>query len=44
MLNAISSAAKTVPYTIGIATAIDALRPMFEQSIEEIESTHVTLD
>lgn len=44
MLNAISSAGKMFPYTIGMSTAIDALRPMFEQSIEEIESTHVTLD
>lgn len=44
ILNAVSSAGKSFPYTIGMSTAIDALRPMFEQSIEEIESTHVTLD
>ena len=44
ILNAVSAAGKMFPYTIGMSTAIDALRPMFEQSIEEIESSHVTLD
>ena len=44
ILNAVSAAGKMFPYTIGMSTAIDALRPMFEQSIEEIESLHVTLD
>jgi hypothetical protein len=44
ILNAIGSAAKTTPYTMAIGFAIEALRPLFEQSIEEIESQHVTLD
>lgn len=44
ILNAISVEGKKFPYTIGMSTVIDTLRPMFEQSIEEIESTHVTLD
>ena len=44
ILNTVSSAAKTTPYTAPISLAIEALRPNFEQSIEEIESQHVTLD
>ena len=44
MLNAISAASKATPFTMGISLAIEALRPMFEQSIEKIESQHVTLD
>jgi hypothetical protein len=44
ILNAISKAAKTTPYTMAIGFAIEALRPLFEKSIEEIESQHVTLD
>ena len=44
ILNATSKAAKATPFTSGIALAIDALRPTFEQSIDEIESQHVTLD
>jgi hypothetical protein len=44
ILNTVAMAGKLTPFTIGMSTAIDALRPMFEQSIEEIESQHVTLD
>ena len=44
ILNAVSSASKSNPYTAGISMAIEALRPTFEQSIDEIESMHVTLD
>lgn len=44
MLNAMSKAAKNTPYTIGMGLAIDALRPMYEDSIDEIDSPHVTLD
>lgn len=44
ILNAISSAAKSNPYTAGLAMVIDSLRPTFEQSIDEIESQHITLD
>lgn len=44
MLNAMSKAAKLTPFTVGIGVAIDALRPMYEQSIDEIDSPHVTLD
>ena len=44
MLNAMAKAAKSTPYTMGIGIAIDALRPSFEQSIDEIDSPHVTLD
>ena len=43
MLNAMSKAAKLTPFTVGIGVAIDALRPMYEQSIDEIDSPHVTL-
>lgn len=44
MLNAMAKAAKSTPYTMGMGIAIDALRPSFEQSIDEIDSPHVTLD
>lgn len=44
ILNAVSKAAKATPFTSGIALSIDALRPTFEQSIDEIDSPHVTLD
>ena len=37
MLNAMSKAAKLTPFTVGIGVAIDALRPMYEQSIDEID-------
>lgn len=44
ILNAISNTAKSNPYTAGLAMTIDMLRPVFEQSIDEIESQHITLD
>lgn len=44
ILGAISQAAKVSPYTVGISTAIEALKPQYEKSIPEIESLHVTLD
>lgn len=44
MLSAVSEAAKTTPYTQAISTAIEALKPQFENSIDEIDSLHVTID
>lgn len=44
MLDAIVQAANTSPYTVGIGTAITALKPKYESAIPEIESLHVTLD
>ena len=44
MLTCIANAAQTSPYTAGIATAINTLKPMYKDSIPEIESLHVTLD
>lgn len=44
ILNAMSQNAKSNPYTANIAISIDALRPKFESSLDEIESQHVTLD
>lgn len=44
LLNAVSKAAQNIPYTIPISTAIESLRTSFEESIQEIESMHVTID
>ena len=44
LLKSLETAANASPYTIPIGTAIKALRPNFEKTIENIESPHVTLD
>ena len=44
ILTGIATAAKTSPYTVGIGSAIDALKEMYSDSIGKIESPHVTLD
>lgn len=44
LLKSLETAANSSPYTIPIGTAIKALRPNFEKTIENIESPHVTLD
>lgn len=44
LLNAVSQNAKSNPYTISIALAIDSLLQSFNDSLDNIESKHVTLD
>lgn len=44
LLDAISVSAKKNPYTAFIGSTIDLFRPLFEQTIENISSPHVTLD
>jgi hypothetical protein len=44
LLSAMEESAKSSPYTMALSTALTTLRPMFEDSIEEITSNHVTLD
>lgn len=44
LLNAVSQNAKTNPYTVNISLAIDALLQSFTDSLDNIESKHITLD
>jgi hypothetical protein len=44
LLNAVSTVAKTNPYTMMISTTIDSLLPGIKSSIGPIASKHVTLD
>ena len=44
LLDALSESAHINPYTQQLGATIDTLRPRFEESLEEIESQHVTLD
>lgn len=44
IISAIEEAANKLPYTMGISAAIKATQQMFSDSIEEIESPHVTID
>lgn len=44
MIKTLSKTAKESPYTISLSVALDSLQPIFEASLEDLESPHVTLD